>query len=77
MTRLPDASLERLCDLFGSGSMEHAQEISRLLVKEIDETKLRSETGFVSDLLRRAVLALQIRQASVLAVFHIIHRLHF
>jgi hypothetical protein len=39
--------------------MEHAQEIWRLLVQEVDEPTLMPETPFVSDLLRRTVIVLQ------------------
>ena len=39
MTTLADPALERLCDLFASGNMEHAKEIARLLVQEINEPR--------------------------------------
>jgi len=59
MTTLADPTLERLCDLFASGRMEHANEIARLLVQEIDEPRPGPEALLASDLLRRAALALQ------------------
>ena len=59
MTMLADPKLERLCDLFASGSMEHAKEIARLLVEEIHQTPPDPEALFSSGLLRRAALALQ------------------
>ena len=59
MTTLADPNLERLCDLCASGKMEHAKEIARLLVQEINEPQPRPEALFGSDLLRRVALALQ------------------
>jgi hypothetical protein len=59
MTMLADPKLERLCDLFASGSMEHAKEIARLLVQEINEPRPEPEALLASDLLRWAALALQ------------------
>jgi hypothetical protein len=59
MTMLADPTLERLCDLFASGSMEHAQEIARLLAQEINEPWPEREAQVASDLLRWAALALQ------------------
>jgi hypothetical protein len=59
MTMLADPTLERLCDLFASGSMEHAKEIARLLVEEIKEPRPRRDAALASDLLRWAAIALQ------------------
>jgi len=59
MTTLADPNLERLCHLFASGHMGHAKEIARLLVQEINEPRPAPESVLASDLLRRAVLALQ------------------
>ena len=59
MTTLADPTLERLCDLFASGSMEHAKEIARLLVQEINEPRPAPEALLTSDLLRLAALALK------------------
>jgi hypothetical protein len=59
MTMLADPTLERLCDLFASGSMEHAKEIARLLVQEICEHQPPREALLASDLLRWAAMALQ------------------
>ncbi len=62
MTMLADPTLERLCDLFASGSMEHAKEIARLLVEEIKEPRPRPEALLASDLLRWTAIALQTQQ---------------
>jgi len=59
MTTLADPALERLCDLFASGNMEHAKEIARLLVQEINEPRPAPEALLSSDLLRWVALALQ------------------
>jgi len=59
MTMLADPTLERLCDLFASGRMEHAKEIAQLLVQEINEPQSRPEALLASDLLRRAAIVLQ------------------
>ena len=59
MTTLADPTLERLCDLFASGSMKHAQEIAHLLVQEINEPRPQPEALLASELLRRAAIALQ------------------
>jgi hypothetical protein len=56
---LADPTLERLCDLFASGNMEHAKEIARLLVQEINEPQPRPEALLSSDLLRWVALAMQ------------------
>jgi hypothetical protein len=62
MTMLADPTLERLCDLFASGSMEHANEIARLLAQEINEPRPAPESLVASDMLRWAALALQTQQ---------------
>jgi hypothetical protein len=59
MTVLADPKLERLCDLFASGRMEHAKEIARLLVQEINEPRPAPDALLARDLIRRAALALQ------------------
>jgi hypothetical protein len=61
MTSLADASLERLCDLFASGSMRHAREIARILGQEIDEPRPSSEALLASDMLRWVAIALQVQ----------------
>jgi hypothetical protein len=59
MAMLTDPTLDRLCDLFASGRMEHAKEIARLLADEIHQPRPDPETLASSELLRRAALALQ------------------
>ena len=59
MTTFADPTLERLCDLFASGSMEHAKEIARLLVQEVNERRAEPDAGLTSDLLRQAATAFQ------------------
>ena len=59
MTTLADPALERLCDLFASGNMEHAEEIAQLVVQEINEPRPAPEALLSSDLLRWVALALQ------------------
>jgi hypothetical protein len=56
---LADPTLERLCNLFASGRMEHAKEIARLLGQEIKKPRPRADALVASDLLRRAAIALQ------------------
>jgi hypothetical protein len=62
MRPLADTSLERLCDLFASGSMRHAKEIARILGQEIDEPRPNPEALLASDVLRRAAVILQAQQ---------------
>jgi hypothetical protein len=59
MTTLADPTLERLCDLFASGSMRHANEIARLLAEEINEPRPEPDALLTSDLLRQAATAFQ------------------
>jgi len=61
MTMLADATLERLCDLFASGSMEHAEEIARLFVQDTNEPRPGPEALLAFDLIRRAALELEMQ----------------